>query len=76
MSSAEAIPVPVLLPLRAFLASHSLSKSEFYRMCARGDAPDIVKRGRRTLVPAAAAERWLAARVIPARSICRARGAA
>jgi predicted DNA-binding transcriptional regulator AlpA len=67
---------PVLLPLRTFLKLYSLSKSEFYRLCVGGEAPDLVKLGRRTLIPAASAAAWLAARVRPAQSICRAGGAA
>jgi predicted DNA-binding transcriptional regulator AlpA len=67
---------PVLLPLRTFLKLYSISKSEFYRLAARGEAPDLVKLGRRTLIPAASATAWLAARVRPAQSICRAGGAA
>jgi hypothetical protein len=64
---------PVLLPLRVFLRQYALSKSEFYRMAARGDAPDITRVGRRVLVPAASAAAWLAARVRPAIEISRAR---
>jgi predicted DNA-binding transcriptional regulator AlpA len=64
---------PVLLPLRTFLKQYSISKSEFYRLCARGEAPDLVKLGRRTLIPSASASAWLAARVRPAIEISRAR---
>jgi predicted DNA-binding transcriptional regulator AlpA len=64
---------PVLLPLRTFLKLYSLSKSEFYRLAARGEAPDLVKIGRRTLIPAASAATWLASRVRPAIEISRAR---
>jgi predicted DNA-binding transcriptional regulator AlpA len=67
---------PVLLPLRTFLKQYSISKSEFYRLCARGEAPDLVKIGRRTLIPAASASAWLAARVRPAIEISRVGGAA
>jgi predicted DNA-binding transcriptional regulator AlpA len=74
--SAPAAPAPVLFPLQTFLKLYSLSKSEFYRMCSRGEAPDLVKLGRRTLIPAASAAAWLAARVRPAIEISRARGAA
>jgi predicted DNA-binding transcriptional regulator AlpA len=64
---------PVLLPLRTFLKLYSISKSEFYRLCARGEAPDLVKIGRRTLIPAASAAAWLQSRVRPAIEISRAR---
>jgi len=46
--------------LRTFLKLYSISKSEFYRLAARGEAPDLVKLGRRTLIPAASAAAWLA----------------
>jgi predicted DNA-binding transcriptional regulator AlpA len=64
---------PILLPLRTFLKQYAISKSEFYRLCARGEAPDLVKIGRRTLIPAASATEWLAARIRPAIEISRAR---
>jgi predicted DNA-binding transcriptional regulator AlpA len=64
---------PVLLPLRTFLKLYSLSKSEFYRLAARGEAPDLVKLGRRTLIPAASASAWLQSRIRPAIEISRAR---
>ena len=68
---------PVLLPLRTFLKLYAISKSEFYRLAARGEAPDLVKIGRRTLIPAASASAWLAARVVPALTLSHsARGAA
>jgi predicted DNA-binding transcriptional regulator AlpA len=64
---------PVLLPLRTFLKLYAISKSEFYRLAARGEAPDLVKIGRRTLIPTASAAAWLASRVRPAIEISRAR---
>ena len=64
---------PVLLPLRTFLKLYAISKSEFYRLAARGEAPEIAKIGRRTLIPAASASAWLAARIRPAIEISRAR---
>jgi hypothetical protein len=42
-------------------------------MCSRGEAPDLVKLGRRTLIPAASASAWLAARIRPAIEISQAR---
>jgi predicted DNA-binding transcriptional regulator AlpA len=67
---------PALLSLRTFLKQYSLSKSQFYREAAKGNAPPIVKNGRRTLIPAAEAAAWLAARIVPAQSISQAaRGA-
>jgi predicted DNA-binding transcriptional regulator AlpA len=65
-----------LIPLSAFLRRFSASKSSFYRMAAQGEAPDVVKLGRATFVPLAAAKKWMAARVRPAQSICRTGGAA
>jgi predicted DNA-binding transcriptional regulator AlpA len=63
---------PVLLPLQTFLKLYAISKSEFYRLAARGEGPDLVKIGSRTLIPAASAMSWMQARVRPAQSICRA----
>jgi predicted DNA-binding transcriptional regulator AlpA len=65
-----------LIPLRAFLRRFSVSKSSFYRLAARGEAPDVVKLGRATFVPLASAKGWMAARVRPAIELCRAGGAA
>ena len=67
---------PVLLPLRTFLKQYSISESEFYRLCARGEAPDLVKIGRRTLIPTASAAAWLQSRVVPAATLSRSAGAA
>jgi predicted DNA-binding transcriptional regulator AlpA len=68
---------PELIPLGAFLRRFSVSKSSFYRMAARGEAPDVVKLGRATFVPLASASAWLQSRVIPAATLSRsARGAA
>jgi hypothetical protein len=36
---------PALLSLRTFLKQYSLSKSQFYREAAKGNAPPIVKNG-------------------------------
>jgi predicted DNA-binding transcriptional regulator AlpA len=73
-ATASTPAAPVLLPLQTFLKLYAISKSEFYRLAARGEAPDLVKIGRRTLIPAASASAWLAARVRPAIEISRARG--
>jgi predicted DNA-binding transcriptional regulator AlpA len=67
------VAAPVLLPLRVFLKQYSISKSEFYRLAARGEAPEIAKIGRRTLIPAASAAAWIAARIRPAATISQAR---
>jgi predicted DNA-binding transcriptional regulator AlpA len=67
---------PELITLAQFFTRFSVSKSTWYRLAEAGDAPPIVKIGRRTLVPLAAAREWMAARVQPAQSICRAGGAA
>jgi predicted DNA-binding transcriptional regulator AlpA len=57
---------PELIPLAAFLRRFSVSKSSFYRLASRGEAPDVVKLGRATFIPLAAARAWLQSRVIPA----------
>jgi predicted DNA-binding transcriptional regulator AlpA len=72
MINTDSTAGPVLLPLRTFLKLYAISKSEFYRLAARGEAPDLVKLGRRTLIPVASASAWLAARVRPAIEISRA----
>ena len=71
-----AVVEPEIIPLSAFLRRFSVSKSSFYRMAAQGEAPDVVKLGRATFVPLAAAKAWMAARVRPAQSISRTGGAA
>jgi predicted DNA-binding transcriptional regulator AlpA len=65
------VAAPVLLPLQTFLNLYAISKSEFYRLAARGEAPDLVKIGRRTLIPAASATAWLQSRIRPAIEISR-----
>jgi predicted DNA-binding transcriptional regulator AlpA len=68
---------PELIPLSAFLRRFSVSKSSFYRMASRGEAPPVVKLGRATFVPLASARSWLQSRVIPAQMLSQsARGAA
>jgi predicted DNA-binding transcriptional regulator AlpA len=67
---------PVLLPLRTFLKIYAISKSEFYRLAARGEAPEIAKIGRRTLIPAASAAAWLQSRIVPAVTLSRSAGGA
>jgi predicted DNA-binding transcriptional regulator AlpA len=68
---------PELIPLGAFLRRFSVSKSSFYGMASRGEAPDVVKLGRATFVPLASARSWLQSRVIPAQMLSQsARGAA
>jgi predicted DNA-binding transcriptional regulator AlpA len=72
-----AVAEPELIPLGAFLRRFSVSKSSFYRMASRGEAPDVVKLGRATFVPLASARAWLQSRVIPAQMLSQsARGAA
>jgi predicted DNA-binding transcriptional regulator AlpA len=66
---------PELIPLLAFLKQYSISKSSFYRRAA--EMPPIIKLGRATYVPMAAARAWLQSRVVPAATLSRsARGAA
>jgi predicted DNA-binding transcriptional regulator AlpA len=74
---AAALADPDLIPLSAFLRRFSVSRSSFYRMASRGEAPDVVKLGRATFVPLAAARAWLQSRVVPAVTLSQsARGAA
>jgi predicted DNA-binding transcriptional regulator AlpA len=67
------MPDPDLIPLREFYRRFAVSKSAFWRMAARGEAPDVVRLGRKNFVPLAGARAWLAARIVPAQSICRPR---
>jgi predicted DNA-binding transcriptional regulator AlpA len=72
-----AVVEPDLIPLSAFLRRFSVSKSSFYRMASRGEAPPVVKLGRATFVPLSAARSWLQSRVVPAVTLSQsARGAA
>jgi predicted DNA-binding transcriptional regulator AlpA len=72
-----AVAEPELIPLGAFLRKFSVSKSTFYRLASRGEAPDVLKIGRATFVPLASARAWLQSRVIPAQMLSQsARGAA
>jgi predicted DNA-binding transcriptional regulator AlpA len=74
MSTDNPTPAPAeleLIPLRAFLRRFFVSKSSFYRMASQGEAPDVVKLGRATFVPVAAAKAWMAARIRPAIELCR-----
>jgi predicted DNA-binding transcriptional regulator AlpA len=56
-----------MIPLRAWLKQHSISKSSFYRRAA--EMPPIIKIGRATYVPRASAKEWMAARVRPAATL-------
>jgi predicted DNA-binding transcriptional regulator AlpA len=60
---------PELIPLAAFLRRFSLSKSTFYRLASRGEAPDVAKIGRGTFVSMASARAWLQSRLIPAKML-------
>jgi predicted DNA-binding transcriptional regulator AlpA len=75
-SAAAALAEPELIPLSAFLRRFSVSKSSFYRMAAQGGAPDVVKLGRATFIPLAAARSWLRSRVVPAVTLSRSAGGA
>jgi predicted DNA-binding transcriptional regulator AlpA len=45
-NTAALVPAdPELIPLGAFLRRFSVSKSTFYRLAARGEAPDVLKIG-------------------------------
>jgi predicted DNA-binding transcriptional regulator AlpA len=60
---------PDLITLQDFLRRFSVSKSSFYRLAARGEAPPVAKLGRATFVPLAAARAWLQSRVVPAATL-------
>lgn len=60
---------PELITLSAFLRLFSVSRSSFYRMASRGEAPDVLKVGRATYIPMAAARAWLQSRVVPAATL-------
>jgi predicted DNA-binding transcriptional regulator AlpA len=64
---------PELITLSEFIRRFSLSKSSFYRMAARGEAPSVVKVGSATYIPMAAARSWMESRIVPAVTISRAR---
>jgi predicted DNA-binding transcriptional regulator AlpA len=64
---------PELITLSAFLRRFSVSRSSFYRMAARGEAPSVVKVGTATYIPLAAARSWMQSRTRPAIEICRVR---
>jgi predicted DNA-binding transcriptional regulator AlpA len=66
---AAALADPDLITLQDFLRRFSLSKSTFYRLAARGEAPPVAKLGRATFVPLAAARNWLQSRLIPAKML-------
>ena len=63
-----------MVTLTEFRRRFAVSKSAFYRIAARGKAPDVVKLGKATYVPMAAARSWLASRIRPAIEISRAAG--
>ncbi len=48
--------------IREFCAAYDLSVPMFYKMRNRGEAPDQMKVGSRTLISVAAADRWRRAR--------------
>jgi predicted DNA-binding transcriptional regulator AlpA len=60
---------PELITLQDFFVRFSIAKSTWYRLAKAGDAPPIVKVGRRTLVPMAAARAWMQSRLIPAQML-------
>jgi hypothetical protein len=49
---------PAAYSVAAFCEAHSLSIALFYKLRAKGEAPDVMKVGSRTLISAAAADRW------------------
>lgn len=52
-----------------FCEAYGLSVPMFYKLKAKGEAPDTMKAGTRTLVSDAAAERWCRARERVARQL-------
>jgi predicted DNA-binding transcriptional regulator AlpA len=73
--NAAAAAEPELITLAAFFRRFSVSKSSFYRMAARGEAPDVVKLGTATYVSLASARAWLASRIVPAATLGNRHGA-
>jgi predicted DNA-binding transcriptional regulator AlpA len=73
---AAALAEPDLITLQDFLRRFSISKSTFYRLASRGEAPPVAKLGRATFVPLAAARIWLQTRVVSAMTLCQSAGAA
>jgi excisionase family DNA binding protein len=45
--------------IKEFCDAYGISKPTYYRMAARGEAPQVIRVGsRRVLIPKAAAEAW------------------
>jgi hypothetical protein len=44
--------------IKEFCAAYRLSVPMFYKLRARGEAPDVMKVGARTLISVDAADRW------------------
>jgi len=65
-----------LIPLTEFFRKFGVSKSTFWRLAARGEAPNVVRLGRAILVPISEARGWMAARMQPASALCQAGRAA
>jgi predicted DNA-binding transcriptional regulator AlpA len=68
-NTAAAPADPELITLQQFFTRFAIAKSSWYRLAKAGGAPPIVKIGRRTLVPLAAARAWLQSRVVPAATL-------
>jgi predicted DNA-binding transcriptional regulator AlpA len=71
-TTAPATAEPDLITLQQLFTRFAISKSTWYRLAKSGDAPPIVKLGRRTLVPLREAREWVAARLIPAQMLSQA----
>ena len=63
---------PELITLQEFSRRFAIPKSSWYRLVEAGNAPPILKVGKRTLVPLREAREWVAGRLRPASTISRA----
>lgn len=58
MNDAVDLPEKLAFSVRDFCALHDITRSTFYVLKARGEAPDVIRVGRRTLISKEAALRW------------------
>lgn len=58
MNNTSTTSVPAAFSVEEFCRAHSISRTHFYEMAARGTGPRLMKVGRRTLISAEAAADW------------------
>jgi len=58
MTSPTAPLDPPAYSVTGFCKAHDLSRAMFYKLCASDRGPEVIKVGRRTLVPGEAAAAW------------------